>query len=81
MTLIAVMVFHDKSLVLILVKKNATFCLSLHYNHDNSYQFVNGKEIYHFKAENENANFPNQFFIQNISNGFGSIDSRDIPSK
>ena len=26
------------------------FCLSLHYNGDNSYQFVNGKEIINFKA-------------------------------
>ena len=26
------------------------FCLSLHYNGANSYLFVNGKEIYKFKA-------------------------------
>ena len=29
----------------------ARFCLSLHYNGDNSYLFVNGKEIIKFKAE------------------------------
>ena len=28
---------------------NKTFCLSLHYNGDNSYLFVNGKEIINFK--------------------------------
>ena len=28
-----------------------TFCLSLHYNGDNSYLFVNGKEIHIFKAK------------------------------
>ena len=28
-----------------------TFCLSLHYNGDNSYLFVNGKEIINFKAK------------------------------
>ena len=28
-----------------------TFCLSLHYNGANSYLFVNGTEIYKFKAK------------------------------
>ena len=31
-------------------EKNKTFCLSLHYNRVNSYSFVNGTEIYKFKA-------------------------------
>ena len=31
---------------------NKTFCLSLHYNVDNSYLFVNGKEVTKFKAKN-----------------------------
>ena len=30
---------------------NKTFCLSLHYNGDNSYLFVNGKEVIKFKAK------------------------------
>ena len=30
------------------------FCLSLHYNGANSYSFVNGTEIYKFKAKNSN---------------------------
>ena len=30
---------------------NKKFCLSLHYNEANSYLFVNGKEIYKFKAK------------------------------
>ena len=29
-----------------------TFCLSLHYNGDNSYLFVSGKEVTKFKAKN-----------------------------
>ena len=29
----------------------AIFCLSLHYNGDNSYLFINGKEIIKFKAK------------------------------
>ena len=31
---------------------NKTFCLSLHYNSNNSYSFVNGKEVTKFKAKN-----------------------------
>ena len=30
---------------------NSRFCLSLHYNGDNSYLFVNGKKIYKFKTK------------------------------
>ena len=32
-------------------KNNKKFCLSLHYNENNSYLFVNGTEIYEFKAK------------------------------
>ena len=31
---------------------NKTFCLSLHYNGDNSYLFVNGKQVIKFKSKN-----------------------------
>ena len=31
------------------------FCITLHYNHDNNYLLVNGKEIYTFKADNKNV--------------------------
>ena len=41
-------------------KANAKFCLSLHYNVDNMYLFVKGKELLKFKADNENVNFPTQ---------------------
>ena len=38
---------------------NKRFCLSLHYNGDNSYLFVNGKEIHKFKAKDpEIAPYP-----------------------
>ena len=39
-------------------KASTKFCLSLHYNVDNSYLFVNVKEIFKFKADNKNVNFP-----------------------
>ena len=32
-------------------QKNKKFCLSLHYNRANSYLFVDGTEIYKFKAK------------------------------
>ena len=41
-------------------KENTKFCLSLPYNRDNSYLFVNGKKIYKFKANNGSVNFPTQ---------------------
>ena len=39
-------------------KVNTKFCLSFHYDTDNSYLFVNEKEIFKFKADNKNVNFP-----------------------
>ena len=38
-------------------KTNTKFCFSLHYDADNSCLFVNGKEIFKFKADNKNVNF------------------------
>ena len=32
-------------------KTKTKFCLSLHYNGDNSYLFINGKEMHKFKAD------------------------------
>ena len=38
---------------------NKKFCLSLHYNSDNSYLFVNGKYIINFKAkDSETVPYP-----------------------
>ena len=38
---------------------NKKFCLSLHYNGTNSYLFVNGTEIYKFKAKKSEIVAPN----------------------
>ena len=35
----------------------------MHYNADNSYLFVNGKEIFRFEADNKNINFSTQFLL------------------
>ena len=37
---------------LVLVQEKKTFCLSLPYNGDDSYLFVNGKEVTKFEAKN-----------------------------
>ena len=36
----------EKKVSINFIKANAKFCLSLHYNANNSYLFVNGKEIF-----------------------------------
>ena len=58
--------------------ENAKFCLSLHYNHGNSFLFVTKKEIYKFRVDNKNANFPTQFSLGGISNWFGPIVYREV---
>ena len=67
-----------KSLILLLLKQTKKFVLSLHYNADNSYLFVNGKEIFKFKAANKNVNFPTQFCLGSISNRFSAPESREV---
>ena len=56
-------------------KAKTKFGLSLDYNIDNSYLFVNGKEIYKFKASNINVNFLSQFCLGSISNKFDYVES------
>ena len=73
--------FPEKNFSINFSKSNTECCLSLHYNHDNSYLFVNGKEIFKFKANNGNVNIPTQFCLVTISNGFGAIDSIDVSLK
>ena len=52
--------------------------MSLHYNSHDSYWFVNGKEIFMFEADNKNVNFPTQFCLWSLCNGFSNTDSREI---
>ena len=59
-------------------KANTKSCLSLHYNSDNSYLFMNGKEILKFKTKNKNVNFPTQFCLGSISNGFSANQFREV---
>ena len=55
-------------------KGKTKFCLSLHYNSDNIYLFVNGKEIFKFKGGNKNVNFPSEFCLGIISNKLDYAD-------
>ena len=55
--------------------------MSLHYSGDKSYLFVNGKEIYKFKADNEIVNFPSQFRLGSISNTFDYIEAEKVSLK
>ena len=50
------------------------FCLSLHYNEENSCLFVNGREIYKFKAKNSEI-VASPLCLGNISKDW-SIDNK-----
>ena len=56
--------------------ENKIFCLSLHYHDDNSYLFVNGKEVTKFKA-NKSEIKANQLIIGSISTS-ANLSSSDI---
>ena len=62
-------------------KAKIKFCLSFYCNSDNNYLFVNGKEIYKFKASNKNVNFPSQFCLGSGSNKFDYVDSEELSFK
>ena len=63
------------------IKAKKKSCLHLHCNGDNNYLFVNGKEIFKFKTDNENAFFPAQFCLQSISNEFSATYPREVSFK
>ena len=74
--LMEALVLQKKKFSINFSKVKTKFCLSLHYNADNSCLFVNGKEVFKFKADNKNVNFPTQFCLGSISNGFSATESR-----
>ena len=53
---------------------NKTFCLNLHYNGDDSYLFVNGKEVIKFKAKNQSVS--GKLSLGNISADFNQADRK-----
>ena len=76
---IEALVHQRKSLALKSFSKTSTsFCLNLDYKANNSYLFINGKEIFKLKATNKSFNFPVQFFLGSISNGFRATVFRKV---
>ena len=55
--------------------------MSLHYNSDNSYLFVNRNELCSFKANNGNVNFLSQFCLGSISNKFSNTEAEELSLK
>ena len=53
----------------------------MHYNSDNNYFFVNEKEIFEFKANCKNVDFPTQFCRGSISNQFSAFNFREVSLK
>ena len=68
---------HQK-IILVLILVNLTQNFITHNNADNSYLFVNGKEIFKFKADNENVKFSIQCCLGSTSNGFSATESREV---
>ena len=64
----------EKKFGINVIKAKRKFCLSFHYDADNSYLFTNGKGIYKFKASNKNNSFPYRFRLRTISNEFTTLD-------
>ena len=70
----------EKKISINFSKANTKFCLSLHYDDNNTYLLVNQKENFKFKANNKNANFQTQFLFGSISNEFSATESREVSS-
>ena len=65
----------EKMYFIIFTVTNKTFCLSLHYNGANSYLFVNGTEIFKFKAKDSEI-FVGPICLGNISKDW-SVDNME----
>ena len=59
----------EKCIGLVLPKNYTKFCLSLHYNGENSYLFVNGTEIHECKVKDSEI-VPNILCLGNVSKDF-----------
>ena len=69
MILMEALVHQKKTFSINFSKANTKFSLILNDNADDSYQFLNGKEIFKFKADNKNVNFPTQILVEYIRLG------------
>ena len=62
-------IYAEKLYSINLTNNKTKFCLSLHYNGDNSYLFVNGTEIHKFKVK-DSETVVKQLCLGNISKEF-----------
>ena len=68
-------IYAEKTYLINFTKSRVRFCLSLLYNGDNSYVFVNGTEICKFKAKKyETKDCQTEICLGNISRDF-SVDN------
>ena len=65
----------EKMYLINFTKVNTQFCLSLHYNGDDSYLFVNGTEIIKFKAK-DSMIIPNNLCLGNVSTDFSASNMK-----
>ena len=70
-------IYAEKTHSLNFSESRSKFCLSLHYDGDNSYLFVNGKEIIKFKAKDSKI-VANPLCLGNISKDFSERNIRKI---
>ena len=66
-------IYAEKLYSINFTENNKKFCLRMHYNGDNSYLFVNGTEIYKFKAKDSEI-ITAPICLGNISRDF-SVDN------
>ena len=68
----------EKEIIININKAKTKFWLSLHYNRDKSYLYVNWEKICIFKSSNKINNFPSQFCLGSISNKFDYSDAKEM---
>ena len=70
-------IYAEKLYSINFTENSKKFCLSLHYNGANSYLFVNGTEIYEFKAKNSEI-VATPLCLGNISKDFSADNMKKI---
>ena len=65
----------EKMYLINFTKVNTEFCLSLHYNADDSYLFVNGTETHKFKAK-DSMIVPNNLCLRYVSKDFSASNMK-----
>ena len=68
-------IYPEELCSIIFTENNKKFCLSLPYNETNNYLFVNGIEIYKFKAKDSEI-VATPLCLGNISKGFSVVNMK-----